>query len=230
MSQPVCVAIRHVAFEDLGLWEAEIAAHGYEVSYLDAGVDDLAPARGADLLVVLGGPIGVADVDSYPVLVDEMEFLRARVEDGRPTLGVCLGAQLIAAALGGDVTPGEPEIGWAGVDLAPPASSSPLRHLEGAPVLHWHGDAITPPPGATVLASTASTACQAFEIGPALGLQFHPEVDAERIERWLIGHSGELGAHGIDPAALRARSREVGDDAAVAGVLLVREYLRGLEV
>ncbi|SEJ17580.1 glutamine amidotransferase [Demequina mangrovi] len=222
-----CVAIRHVAFEDLGIWEAEIAAHGYEVVYLDAGVDDLAPFLSADLGVVLGGPIGVGDVDDYPTLAEESALLASRVRSGLPTLAVCLGAQLLAHALGGRVEPGEPEVGWGGIDLAPEAAGTPLRHLAGAPVLHWHGDRIVPPSGAAVLASTAATPCQAFVHGSALALQFHPEVDAERIERWLIGHTGELRALGISPRGLRERSREVGDDAAVAGILMIREWLRG---
>ncbi|WP_084105033.1 glutamine amidotransferase [Demequina sp. NBRC 110056] len=223
-----CVAVRHVAFEDLGVWEAEIRAHGYEVAYLDAGVEDLSPVLAAELVIVLGGPIGVGDAASHPVLAEEMALLRERQAAGRPTLGVCLGAQLIAEAMGGSVAPGAPEIGWWPVDLDAAASATPLSHLDGAPVLHWHGDAITPPPGATVLASTAATPCQAFALGSALALQFHAEADGERIEQWLIGHSVELAARGVDIAELRARTAQVGDDAAVAGVLLMRGWLRSL--
>ncbi|WP_062384010.1 glutamine amidotransferase-related protein [Demequina iriomotensis] len=223
-----CVAIRHVAFEDLGIWEDEIAAHGYEVVYLDAGVDDLAPFVSADLGIVLGGPVGVADLEDYPVLAEEAGLLASRVRSGLPTLAVCLGAQLLAHALGGTVEPGAPEVGWGGVDLLPAASSTALRHLDGAPVLHWHGDRIVPPAGATVLASTEATPCQAYMHGSALALQFHPEVDAERIERWLLGHTGELRSLGVSVTGLRARAREVGDDAAVAGILVIREWLRGL--
>ncbi|WP_062463172.1 glutamine amidotransferase-related protein [Demequina soli] len=223
-----CVAIRHVAFEDLGIWEAEIAAHGYEVTYLDSGVDDLAPFASADLGIVLGGPIGVADIEDYPTLAEEAALLGSRVRSGMPTLAVCLGAQLLAHALGGAVEAGEPELGWGSVELAPAASSTPLRHLAGAPVLHWHGDRIVPPAGATVLASTAATPCQAYSYGSALAVQFHPEVDAERIERWLMGHTGELRGLGVSVTGLRARSREVGDDAAVAGILMIREWLRGM--
>ncbi|WP_062303417.1 glutamine amidotransferase-related protein [Demequina subtropica] len=222
-----CVAIRHVAFEDLGIWEAEIAAHGYEVVYLDSGVDDLAPFASAELGIVLGGPVGVADIDDYPVLAEEAALLRSRVTSGMPTLAVCLGAQLLAHALGGTVEHGEPEVGWETVDLTPEAAGTPLRRLDGAPVLHWHGDRIVPPAGATVLASTSATPCQAFAYGSALALQFHPEVDAERIERWLIGHTGELRSLGVSVTGLRERSREVGDDAAVAGILMIRDWLRG---
>jgi len=223
-----CAVIRHVAFEDLGLWEAEIRAHGYDIDYLDAGVDDLAAFADADLGIVLGGPLGVGDVDLYPVLGEELALIGARIAAGKPTLGVCLGAQLIAAALGGQVRPGTFEIGWGSVALTEAAAVTPLRHLAGAPVLHWHGDAITPPPGAVVLASTDATPCQAFAVGSALALQFHAEADAERIEQWLIGHTVELRAAGIDISALREASRAHGDEAAMAGIMLMREWLRSL--
>jgi len=223
-----CAVIRHVAFEDLGLWEAEIRAHGYDIDYLDAGVDDLTSFADADLGVVLGGPIAVGDADLYPFVAEELALIGARVVAGRPTLGVCLGAQLIAAALGGQVRPGTLEIGWAGVDLTEAAAATPLRHLAGAPVLHWHGDAITPPPGAVVLAFTDATPCQAFAVGSALALQFHADADAERIEQWLIGHTAELRAAHIDIPALREESRVHGDAAAMAGIALIREWLRSL--
>ena len=221
-----CVAVQHVAFEDLGVWEAEVIAHGYEVVYLDAGVDDLAPLVAADLTVVLGGPIGVGDLATYPFLEQEMHLLRERIEAGRPTIGVCLGAQLIAQAMGGHVAPGVPEIGWGEVELQQGGAASGLVPLDGAPVLHWHVDAITPPPGAAVLASTSATPCQAFALGSAWGLQFHAEADGERIERWLVGHAVELAAHGVDVVALRERTAQVADRAAVAGVLLIRDWLR----
>ncbi len=221
-----CVAVRHVAFEDLGVWEAEIRAHGFEVVYLDVGVDDLAAAADADLTVVLGGPVGVGDVDSYPVLSEEIALLRGRLEAGRATIGVCLGAQLMAAALGAEVRPGVAEIGWAPITLTADAVAGPLRHLAEAPVLHWHGDTFALPEGATLLASTAATPHQAFTVGSGLALQFHPEVDGEAIESWHIGHSVELAARGLDVVELRGQSAAHADEAGVAGVLMIREYLR----
>ena len=100
------IAIRHVAFEDLGILSPLLTRRGYRIEYLDAGVDALTDGIAtADLLVVLGGPIGVYDHDRYPFLAAEVSALTARLRHGSPTLGVCLGAQLIAAARGAAVTP-----------------------------------------------------------------------------------------------------------------------------
>jgi GMP synthase (glutamine-hydrolysing) len=142
MGSRTAAVIRHVAFEDLGIFREVLAARGYAVRYLEAGVDDLAgPLASADLAVVLGGPIGVYETERYPFLVTELRALERRLAAGRPTLGICLGAQLIAAALGARVYPGgKKEIGWAPVALTAAGRASPLAALEGRPVLHWHGD------------------------------------------------------------------------------------------
>lgn len=224
---PQCVAVRHVSFEDLGIWEPVLSDFGYEVSYLDAGVDPLEPVGEADLAILLGGPIGVADGEEYPVIGAEIEALTTRIADDRATIGVCLGAQLLAVAMGGSVTPGNVEIGWGEVELSPVGDRQTVAPLADVPVLHWHADSITPPPGADVLASTDATPCQAFAMGSALGLQFHIEVDADRIEQWLIGHNGELSANGIDPRQLRQASRRHCDRAARAGRDVLSAYLTG---
>ena len=101
------------------------------------------------MLVVLGGPIGVYEADSYPFLVDETDLIGRRIGLLRPTLGICLGAQLIAKSLGAKVAPGPAkEIGWARVELTDAGQTSPLRHLENVHVLHWHGDNFDSPPAA----------------------------------------------------------------------------------
>lgn len=222
-----CDVIRFVAFEDLGVWEAEIAAQGYAVRYLDVGVDDLSAGRAADLLVVLGAPIDADDVARYPVLDDVVALVRARLDSGRPLIGVCLGAQLMALALGAEVRRGNREIGWAAVDLTAAAEGTALARLDGAPVLHWHADTFDLPAGATLLASTAANANQAFAIGAAIGVQFHPEADPEAIERWLIGHTGDLTQWEVAPAELREQARVHGDAAVAAGVLMLRDLLAG---
>jgi GMP synthase (glutamine-hydrolysing) len=223
--------VRHLAFEDLGLFAGVLASRGWAVSFHEAGVDDLAaPLREADLAVVLGGPIGVYEADRYPFLKDELDGLERRLADGRPTLGVCLGAQLMAAALGAGVYPGgHKEIGWGELTLTAAGQASCLARLAGQPVLHWHGDTFDLPAGAERLASTALYPNQAFSVARhALALQFHAEVDTGRIEQWLVGHTCELSAAGIDVPALRARSLELGPGLRTAGPALLTDWLAQL--
>lgn len=222
------VAVRHLLFEDLGLIEPVLERRGYSVEYLDAGIDPMNQRLvDADLLVVLGGPIGVGDLDSYPYLRDEIELIRQRLEQGGPTLGVCLGAQLIASALGADVVPtGRKEIGFGELDLTTEGEGSVLAPLAGIPVLHWHGDEFQIPDGGIRLASTPGFPNQAFEIGPnVLGLQFHIETDLRYIERWLIGHSNELAAAGIDPQTIRDDAARYGESLSQAAATVLEDWV-----
>jgi GMP synthase (glutamine-hydrolysing) len=223
-----CDVIRFVAFEDLGVWEPELVAHGYQVRYLDAGVDDVSPLADADLGIVLGAPIDADDVERFPYLADITAAISARLSADLPTLGVCLGAQLMSLALGGELSRGNREVGFAPVRLLPDAAATPLRHLGGASVLHWHQDVAEVPGGASELATTALNPNQAFAYGRSLAFQFHPEADPEAIERWLIGHAGDLDRWDFDILELREQAREHGDAAAMAGVALIREYVRSL--
>ncbi len=201
------LAIRHVAFEDLGVLEPMLAQRGYAVRYMDAGVDvlDVDTLTRPELVVILGGPIGVYDREHYPFLAAEQDAIAARLRQYKPTLGICLGAQLMARALGAQVTPAaSAEIGYAPLTLTEEGRQSVLQGLDTVPVLHWHGDQFSIPNGAMRLAETPGYPNQAFSIGPhILGLQFHLEVDARRIERWLIGHAHELATRGIDPCVIR---------------------------
>jgi GMP synthase (glutamine-hydrolysing) len=134
---------------------------------------------------------------------------------------------LIARALGADVAPsGHTEIGYAPVTLTPEAASTPLRHLESIPVLHWHGDRFEIPTGAHLLASTPACAHQAFASGPyVLALQFHLETDYRDIERWLISYADELSDAGLHPATLRRASAEVGPMLTDAATRVIGEWL-----
>jgi GMP synthase (glutamine-hydrolysing) len=223
-----CDVLRFVAFEDLGVWEPELLAHGYQVRYLEAGVDDPSPLADADLAIVLGAPIDADDHEHYPWLADVQALVGARLVADLPTVGVCLGAQLMSLALGGELSRGNREVGWAPLALLPDAAGTPLRHLAGVPVLHWHQDVVSVPGGARPLANSQLNPNQAFAFGRSLAFQFHPEADPEMNERWLIGHAGDLARWDFDLDDLRAQRAEHGDAAAMAGVLLIREYLRGL--
>lgn len=226
------LVLQHVAFEDAGTWARVLESESYELRYLRAGIDaiDAQTLEDADLLVVLGGPIGVHDREAYPFLEDQMRSIAAWMSLGEPTLGVCLGAQMIAAALGSPVHAGAaPEFGFGPVELTAAGHSSILAPLDGIPVLHWHSDVFDIPDECVSLARTEACRSQAFALGDhILALQFHPEVDVSRIEEWLIGHAVELAVHGIDPAEIRRDARAHGERLEAASAAVLRSWLRGL--
>jgi len=224
-----CPVVRHVAFEDLGLLGPLIAARGYDVRYHDAGVQpiDAETLLAPDLLIVLGGPIGVYEREAYPFIAGEIAAIAARIEADQPMLGICLGAQMMAAALGARVAPGPvKEIGWAPLTLTSEGQASALGQLGTTPVLHWHGDNCELPTGCVRLASTQHCPVQAFECTPSqLALQFHLETDPARFETWLVGHTVELGKAGIDPRALRMQAGTFGPPARDLGHKVLSAWL-----
>jgi GMP synthase (glutamine-hydrolysing) len=143
------------------------------------------PAEVAGALF-MGGPMGVGDTRAHPGLAAERDWLAAAVEARKPVLGVCLGAQLLAAALGAEVRPGPaPEIGFATVRIRDPGDPVVGGLAPDASVLHWHGEAFDLPEGAELLAWSAQTPVQAFRAGTAWGVLFHAEADAALLETWL---------------------------------------------
>ena len=225
------LCIRHIAFEDLSAWAPPLEAQGWRVTYLDAGVhalDDVDP-RAPDLLVVQGGPLSAYDTDLYPLLAAERDFIKRRIDRDLPTIGVCLGAQLLAAALGARVYANNaPEIGFGPIRLTEAGRRSCLAPFDDEPVtLHWHGDTFDLPAGAELLASSDLTPHQAFAIGRnILGLQFHPEWGRDPLEPWLIGHTGNLRQNHIDIAAFRAEAERLRPELAAKAERVLDLYLK----
>ncbi|MBW3567150.1 MAG: glutamine amidotransferase [Proteobacteria bacterium] len=228
-----CVAVRHLPFEDLGYFEWALQEAGWSVRYVDApttareDIESLSP----DLLVVLGGPLGANDTEEYPFLATELRLLEKRIEKDRPTLGICLGGQLIARALGAKVAPAmRAEIGWLPLQLTVSGEKSPLRNFDNVKVFHWHGDAFDLPEHAVALASTPDCPHQAFCVGAnILGLQFHPEITPQGLETWYVGHYRALR----DPAtpdvhALREDAARYGAQLQKSGRAFLEEWLSQL--
>lgn len=161
--------------------------------------------------VFMGGPMNVDEVERFPALAAEREWLAEAVERGMPVLGICLGAQLLARALGAEVRPGEaPEIGFAPVEIADPTDPLLGGLAPRTEVLHWHGDVFDLPEGASHLASSERTPCQAFRAGNAWGVLFHPEADFALVEAWLavpemidaaVAALGDAGEHALPERA-----------------------------
>ena len=192
--------IRHVHHEDGGTLAAFLQSIGWTIRYVEAPSVHNEPERlaslGADLLVVLGGAISTKDQSQFPFITVEIDILKQRLKSDLPTVGICLGAQLLATAAGGSVESLKcREIGWDVLTLTAAGRGSPLEALEGVSVLHWHGEFVTLPNQTQSLASTSLCQNQAFMFGKAcLGLQFHPEVTTFGLESWYIANMADLEA------------------------------------
>jgi GMP synthase (glutamine-hydrolysing) len=227
------LVVQHVAYEGEAAFAGPLAQQGYAIERIAADDPDFGHADflSPDLVLVLGGPMGVYERADYPWIDGELTRIAQRIAVGRPTLGICLGAQLIAAALGGEVRPGSVrEVGFASIALTTEGRRSPLAALAGVPVLHWHGDGFTLPEGAVLLAETDHFP-QAFSIGATvLALQCHPEMGLidDGITHWL-DHGGDYArAAGTSPDAIRADHARLGRDAARAGQRMLADWLAKL--
>lgn len=184
---------QHVPFEGIGSIENWLRQRDAKVSWTRFFEDWTLPRPSSpDLVIVMGGPMNVHDEAQFPWLAHEKRFLREVMDAGRPMLGICLGAQLLAQALGSEVHPcAEKEIGW--FDITRVASEDGFKFPAALKVLHWHGETFTLPHGATHLARSQACKHQAFEFGGnIMGLQFHLETTPTSLESMIRNCRAEL--------------------------------------
>lgn len=227
------LVFQHADHITLGNFEPVLREHGYDIRIVDVtseSIRDIDPAA-ADLLIVLGGEMGVYEAEQHPHLVDELAFIRARIDAEKPLFGVCLGAQLMAGSLGGRNYKGKkPDLGYQDIQLTEAGLASPLRHVAGVGMLEWHGDHFTLPDEATLLGTSVAYPNEAFAIGDfAIGVQFHPEVTAPMHEVWTQNSSDLFAEEGIDPQEWRAMGREKNPAMQVASRAMLSEWLDGLQ-
>jgi GMP synthase (glutamine-hydrolysing) len=204
--------VQHIVCETLGTIADALEGAGISYQYIRPFAGDRVPEEMGDAsgLIVMGGPMGVYEQGAYPFLADEMRLIEKALQAQVPILGVCLGSQLLAATLGAAVTKGQrKEIGWYPVTLADSCRDDPLWSGVESPftAYHWHGDVFDLPSGATALASSAMTKCQAFRYGrSAYGFLFHMEVTPQIIQNMVETFSDELREAKVDGAEILRRA------------------------
>jgi len=187
--------MQHVPFEGLGSIETWLTKTGYQISATRLFESEALPAvHDIDLLVIMGGPMSVNDESAYPWLIVEKEFIRDAIHAGKTVLGICLGAQLIATALGARVYPNAvKEIGWFPLTRIAPRAGLMSSFPESVDVFHWHGETFDLPSGATRLASSKACDNQAFQVGDTVvGLQFHLETTPASAQAIVTNCRAEL--------------------------------------
>ncbi len=229
---PTVLSIHHVPYERLAGLETVLAEAGFDMVEAHVGQADFAAIDliAPDLVVILGGPMGVYEQADHPWMAAEIAKIGDRVARDRPTLGICLGAQVLAAAMGARVFAGDVhEAGYHPLELTAAGRASPLALIAEVPVLHWHGDSFDLPAGTELLASTAAYRNQAFRRGSnILGLQCHPEMGADWLEPWLANGERWLAKAGYSVAQVRREAETLGPAALDAGRALFRRWLGGL--
>jgi GMP synthase (glutamine-hydrolysing) len=188
-----------------------------------------------DLLIIMGGSPGVYQMDDYPFIKQEVSILEKRLARDLPTLGICLGAQMMAKALGADVYKGDAglETGWGPLHITPDGEKTPVRHLDGkyTSMVHWHGDTFDLPKNTSLLASSARYENQAFSFGQrALALQFHPEMTPHIMKEWLVKSAPSVMDGRIDLQNSRKETEQFGPALMKQTEIFFREWLAQVDV
>ncbi len=194
------VIFQHMASGGPGSLLDSFKVQGIECQIIHTVHEDLShfDALSPDILLVMGGAPGVYQADQYPFLKDEQRILEKRLAADKPTIGICLGAQLMAAALGARVYKGEQgsEIGWFDLSLTPEGMASPASSFANTKIMQWHGDTFELPKDVTLLASSVKYPHQIFKYGKnAVAFQGHIEVTAQSLADWFVEDAGTLLRH-----------------------------------
>jgi GMP synthase (glutamine-hydrolysing) len=238
MARPKILVFQHVPYEPLGTLDPLLKEAGFRIRYINFGRDpEVRPALDKyAAVIILGGPMNCDQIDRHPNLLTEVAVIREAVARDMSVLGICLGAQLLAKALGGSVTRNQSrEIGWYDVDLTESGAGDPVLSTFASrqQVFQWHDDGIRLPddPGIVHLASSPLSEVQAFRYGEhAYGFQFHLEVDSQLIDRWLTVPDNQHVLHderdSVDPNEIR---RLTGQRIAALQALSARTFSRWID-
>lgn len=208
------IALQHIEPETIGIIADALDTRNIVVDCARMFAGEAVPKEMGDAagLIVMGGPMGVYEQDRYPFLRDEMRLIECALGEEKPVLGICLGSQSLASALGGEVTKGaRKEIGWHTLALKDEALTDRLwAGIENEfMAYHWHGDVFTLPEGAISLASSEMTEHQAFRYGAnAYGLLFHPEVTGKIIDGMIEGFAEEMEEVGANAQEIREQTEQ----------------------
>lgn len=227
---------RHTLNNSLGSLAQVLEARGSNYNYVDVATTDIAAfdPKAPDILIIMGGSPGVYQALDYPFLSDEMRVLEKRLAEDLPTLGICLGGQLMAQTLGGEVRLGEKgvERGWLELNVNDEGQNSAVRHLDCSKtkMLQWHQDTFSLPEGATLLASSSMYDNQIFSYGRnALAIQSHPEVTKDVLATWSVSAAGLVYNKDLDLKIFRQETDQNVDRLVSQTALFFNEWLDYVE-
>lgn len=225
-------AIQHIGYEDLGSFEPVLKERGFEIKYFCSRYVDYKKlfASDPDLLIVLGGPMSVHDLERHPWIAHEQKFIEERIALDKPLMGICFGAQITAQALGAKSYEGKQgkEIGWSKITVNEDGKKTPFRHLDGefTHMMHWHGNTFDLPDGAVLLASSDKYHKQAYTYGDRIFcMQCHPEVTEKKLRLWYSSGKSEIEEVGSTVEKLQKDAHAYNEKLSQQAALFLNEWL-----